>query len=220
MVVELESIQIQSLQKIIKCQDELIRNEVTGVDDICSVWKNECYRLSTQKQIAEEESVRMGLQCLEVMELQRNQIALAVKQALETVSREHERSITQRIVSIEKRLHSVERSVRKLSLIHHTSLDLDLPAVSLENTHLARRNMELEEQVKSLKAQLRLAELERDRLASELAQSIETRMKPTTPSKGVDVAINASPGTASEIKLLLAELKSLEAEAKQMLINP
>jgi hypothetical protein len=215
MVVELESVQIQSLQKLIRVQDELMKKEVREVDDICSVWKNECYRLVTQKQIAEEESVRLGIQCLEIMEEQREQIGLALRHAIDSFTREHERSINQRLAVLDKRLHTIERALRKLPIPDRCPSTMPADIVQLQ-----RRNRELEDQVRNLQFQLQDKFNENYRLQSELNCLNSDARKPTTPSKGIDVAINASPGTASEIKHLLAELKSLEAEAQQMLIKP
>ena len=209
----MESIQIQTLQRIIRCQDELLKTELRESGDIASVWRNECYRLTVKNEILEEETVRIGTECVDLLRDQRHQVGIALLQSADQLLRDFTVKMTQRIDKYEKRLMHVERLLIQANAVREE-------AVTLENSRLARRNLELEEQINLLRQQLNLSEAENLRLANEIHEIQETKYKPQTPPKGIDVAIDASPGTVNEVQLLLAELKALEAEAKQMLIKP
>ncbi len=209
----MESIQIQTLQRIIRCQDELLKTELRESGDIASVWRNECYRLTVKNEILEEETVRIGIECVDLLRDQRHQVGIALLQSADQLLRDFTVKMTQRIDKYEKRLMHVERLLIQASAFKSE-------ADTLENSRLARRNLELEEQINLLRQQLNRSETENQRLANQIHEIQETKYKPQTPLKGIDVAIDASPGTVNEVQLLLAELQALEAEAKQMLIKP
>ena len=57
---DIESIQIQSLQNVIRLQDGVLQGSMKDSTNVAAVWRNECYRMSVQKRILEDECVRLG----------------------------------------------------------------------------------------------------------------------------------------------------------------
>lgn len=215
--VELASIQIRSLQKIIRCQDQLIETDIRHPQDICNVWKNECYRLSVQKQVAEDESVRIGCLSVDLLQDQRLAIAEAVTRELENCMRDHLHRVGDCLEEAERRLKAIERETRKVEARMGMSSTPERSLLDCENSYLRKRNSDLEEHVRLLEKHLALREMDNERLNKEVSENAK-RLQ--TPKKLKDVAVTASPGTAHEVHLLLAELKALETEAQQMLIKP
>ena len=214
---ELESIQIRALQKIIRCQDQLIESDMRGPVDICNVWKNECYRLSVQKQVAEDESVRIGCLSVDLLRDQRLAIAEAVARELDDCMRDHLRRVGECVGEAERRLNAIQRDMRMLEARMRHSTTTEKSRLEAENAHLRERNSDLEERIRLLEKQVALQEADNERLNKEVSEHAK-RLQ--TPKRVKDVAVNASPGTAHEVHLLLAELKALESEAQQMLIKP
>jgi actin-like ATPase involved in cell morphogenesis len=210
---EIESIQIQALQKIIRCQDSLLQSELRDSNDICAVWKNECYRLSIEKKIAEDEAVRIGTACVELLKDQRESIFGCFRQGLEDCMRLHSRTVLEALSATEARVRKVERDFRRLQRKMEDACSERSVLLSREMSLLAKRNIEVERQIELMRAQANEVE------TVNRSESIK-RMPTGTPKKGKDVAVSASPGTVEEVHLLLAELKALESEAKQMLIKP
>lgn len=212
MVVGLESIQIRSLQRVVACQDDLLRNELGNAGPISSVWRNECYRLSVQRSIAEDESVRLGILCVEMLRSQREHMRAAIFPYMDGVIEESTLILLEKIDSSGRRLVAVERKLHAL----RSQLEGHRYEVSL----LTRRNSALEELIGSLREQVAQKDVENSQLKAKIHDIQQARVRPETPRRGIDVAIHASPDTVNEVQLLLTELRALEEEAKQMLIKP
>jgi hypothetical protein len=210
----IESIQIQSLQNVVRFQDELLRENLGTSKDLYNTWRNECYRLSIQKQTVEEEC----MQLIQSMK-QQNSITLSSLQSsifkeLDSLERDSRKRIIQSLKSLEDKLRSSERKLRffdrkACGRVSHMESDED------------KAGSELSTRLKTLEDQLACLQTENAKLKSELEYS---RNKPTTPKPLVRNTKRCmvpcdNQGKDEEINLLLAQLKSLEIEAKQMLIK-
>jgi hypothetical protein len=219
MVVDLESIQIQTLQNVIRFQDELLQSDLRDGGDIACAWKNECYRLLARKEIAEEEAVRLGLQSVMLLRDQREYISKSLKEAMDSAMRDVSKRVCQRIDTCDKRLRDVEKRFRRMQRKLDALQDPETSVLSVENVHLSRRNRDLEDQVKFLQSQLTQRESEIGRLVKMIEDSRTVICTPSPAVSKRDAVVTASPGTSNEVNLLLDELKALEAEARQMLIK-
>ena len=164
----IESVQIQALQHIIKCQDEIIDKNLEEKSDIVAVWRNECYRLSARNSVLENEVARLRFNMDDHI---KSQIEIGMLDILK---------------------ESDSRTLPKMN------------KVSARLSHLA----------------MLIKKLERRYSGS----SIKTTLKHANEYKctGTQVDSHVLEGRKEypiEIHALLKELKSLETEAKRIIIN-
>ena len=195
---DIESIQIQSLQNVIRLQDGVLQGSMKDSTNVAAVWRNECYRMSVQKRILEDECVRLGKLMVEQLAIQRDEILESVSKASLEHSRQSEKLISGRLFEIDSQVSQLTRRCRRWERCAETVRRLE------------QRNQFLEGEVSKLRSQL---------------TSAETQHMPV--DRGIQAGVVEASGVATrghggnpiEIHDLLMELRSLEVEAKQLLIK-
>ena len=213
----LESIQIQTLQNVIRFQDELLNSNLGASKDLYTTWRNECYRLSIQKHAFEDECVALA-RCLKKHgDINFTNIEAVIMTELDRLGRDHRRRVLERIKLVEDKLLLAQKRMRTLE---HKSC-LDSPN---RISFLTRRKEDLESRLLNVEKEITALSNENSRLYSELDSLRNTHNTPKPlmlstrrPLDQTSSAINLQKD--DEIHFLLAQLKSLEIEAKQMLIK-
>ena len=177
----LESIQIHSLQSIIKCQDELIKE---GITDIVGVWRNECYRLIARNAILEEECVRITKLMKDEVEKRESLLRFSLNEEILALSRHVETTINDKLKVVRVRIDKLNWSVTQIRRQHR----------ELRNKLITERNQQYE---------------------TEIGRSASSCLDDGPTCKYGP----SSAGPPAAIASLLHELKSLEIEARHLLIN-
>jgi len=213
----LERIQIQTLQNVIRFQDELLNSNLGASKDLYTTWRNECYRLSIQKHAVEDECVALARSLKKHGDINFANIEVVLMTELDRLGRDHRRRVLERIKLVEDKLLLAQKRMRTLE--NKSCLDSSKPILFLtrRNEDLASRLLNVEKEVITLSNENGRLYSELDSLRSTTNTPKPVMLSTRRPLGQTSSSINLQK--EDEIHFLLAQLKSLEIEAKQMLIK-
>lgn len=208
-----ESIQIQSLQNIIRSQDELLQANFGPSTNMYTTWRNECYRLSIRNRTLEDEYVKLVRRTRKEQCSNLQSLSCSILKEFDLLVESHRRRVHDHIRSVQHKLILTQRTVGLL--------ERELP----NKTKIQKndRGKDLESRLVNIQSEVSRLGGGNAKLTSELV----SRRSSNAP-KPLILSTQKMPDPLyssrlvkkdDEIHTLLAQLKSLEIEAKQMLIQ-
>ena len=206
------SIQIQSLQNIIRSQDELLQANFGPFTNMYTTWRNECYRLSIRNRTLEDEYVKLVRTTRKEQCSNLQSLSCSILKEFDVLVESHRRRVHDRIQSVEHKLILTQRTVGLL--------EREFPSKTKSQKNY--RGQDLESRLVNIHSGVPRLGGGNAKLTSELVSRSSTAPKPfilSTQKMPDQIDSSRLVKKDDEIQILLAQLKSLEIEAKQMLIQ-